>query len=81
MPLQYVITCSTSHLESGVLVCDATTLTQAYLLDPSVQPNLDLLLQGGFDPGLAQQGFLGMLALFSLGLGVGIALRLIFRVR
>lgn len=81
MAVQYVVTCATSHLEGTNVVCDATTLTQAYLLDASVQPNLDLLLQGGFDPDVAQQGFLGMVLLWSVGLGIGLILRSLFRLR
>ena len=52
--------------------CSSFEWIQGYVLPPSAESQLELLLQGGFSPELFQLGFLGTVLLFATGFGVGL---------
>lgn len=52
--------------------CDSFQWIQGYVLPAETGGQLDLLIQGGFDPELFQIGFIGTLTLFAIGFGVGL---------
>lgn len=65
----------------GTASCSAWTWTQAYLLPPEAEGQIDLLIQGGFSPELFTKGFLGTLSLFAIGFGVGIVVSQLRKLR
>lgn len=69
-----------SQITSGV--CTGTiTYSDVYLLPPDSAAMLELLLAGGFDAEVAAIGFLGIVSLWATGLGAGLIVNLIRKLR
>jgi hypothetical protein len=73
MALEFIQVCRawTTNPDSSVS-CSAIDWIQGYVLPPEAGGQLDLLIQGGFDPALFRIGFLGTLSMFAVGFGVGL---------
>jgi hypothetical protein len=62
-------------------VCNSFGFVDSVLLPPSAQSNIDLLIQGGFDPDVALTGFFGVISLWGIGIAVGLIISMIRKVR
>lgn len=65
----------------GSITCTGLGWVQGYILPPSAEGQLDLLVQGGFSEELFQIGFGGTLTLFALGFGIGLIISQIRKLR
>lgn len=65
----------------GTASCSSWTWTQAYLLPPEAEGQIDLLIQGGFSPNLFGVGFTGTLTLFAIGFGIGVVVSQLRKLR
>lgn len=73
MALEFIQACRSWKTNPDESVsCDSFQWIQSYVLPAEAGGQLDLLIQGGFDPELFQIGFVGTLTLFAIGFGVGL---------
>lgn len=56
------------------LSCSAYEWIQGYILPPTAEGQLDLLVQGGFSEDLFRIGFIGTLSCFAVGFGIGLVI-------
>lgn len=75
MAVEFIQACRTWTTNPDASVsCSSFEWIQGYVLPASAGDQLDLLIQGGFDPELFQIGFIGTLTLFAIGFGVGLVI-------
>lgn len=75
MAVEFIQACRswTTNPDNSVS-CDSFQWIQGYVLPPSVDGQLDLLIQGGFSADLFQIGFIGTLSMFAVGFGIGLVI-------
>jgi len=78
MANQYVQVCDAINADSCV---GNLTWESVYLLPPDSSTQLSLLLGGGFDPDVAQLGFLSVITLFAVGFSTGLIINQIRKLR
>lgn len=82
MPSQSVLVCSQfSQSPEGPITCDAQTWTETYVVTPEQQAQLDLVINGGFDPEIFTFFFSATLMLFATGFAVGIIISQLRKMR
>lgn len=75
MAIQSVLTCGTFTTDAqGAISCSQEAWTETYVIPADQVAQLELVLNGGFDPELFMQFFGGTLILFCIGFGVGLIL-------
>jgi hypothetical protein len=63
-------------------ICDSVTLVpNVYLFSSDSVQQIDLLLNGGFDPQAFGIGFVGILSLFAIGLATGIVVSMLRKMK
>lgn len=79
--MDLVQTCDSWLIEGDSYICQSYQLKEAVLLPPSATEQLDLLLQGGFSLEAAELGFSAVLSLWVVGVGVGLIIAQIRKLR
>ena len=82
MPSQSVLVCSQfTQSPDGVTSCTAQAWTETYVVTPEQQAQLDLVINGGFDPEVFATFFTATLMLFATGFAVGIIISQLRKMR
>lgn len=82
MPSQSVLVCAGfSTSAEGVTTCDNQVWTETYVVTPEQQAQLELVINGGFDPEVFAFFFSATLLLFATGFTVGIIISQLRKVR
>lgn len=82
MAVQSVLVCAEfSQSETGQTSCTSQAWTEAYVVTPEQQAQLDLLTTGGFDSDIFLQFFWGTIMLFIVGFSTGTIISQVRKIR
>ena len=82
MATQPVLVCQAFQQDGeGNISCSASVWVESYVFPPETAASIDLLLGGGFSEEAFSLGFAAMCVLFAVGLGIGLVLSQLRKVR
>lgn len=82
MATQPVLVCQQfTQAADGAITCTLQKWVDSYVVEPELQAQLQLLINGGFDKDTFLQFFGGTLLMFAVGFGVGLCISQIRRLK